>query len=391
MSRLFLRRMVIQANSSECLVPGDPDVIGLGFRLGFYFQLLSTLLLGIVRPEEAADAFIPNLFFIIGLICAAIYSSARLNYPPGSVIACTWYPVLAYVALLPLFYSHLPAKLPWYRVMMYPAVVIATCCFAIWFWFSGLDAVHPSQCMDPRVFLFYNLDAKGRVRIVFKISTILSLIIAIISGGGAILFQSISLSILPSTDLPRLCHNRTDPGREVELPDSSLSDGSRSAQPTKGATASSATDSSQGGATGQNKPPTHPGQARSPSSTEVLHTKHRFRIPVLGSIFLIWGITASELQLKWNHVVGINSINTSGQVLPLVLGTLSLLYTFFALRNEMWKAMTRLWLNIKKFGRAMLEVFWKFIIWTFGKVRRGWRALSKCLKKPRRPSTGSGC
>lgn len=381
--------MTFETNPTECLVPGDPDVIGLGFRLGFYFQLLSTLLLGIVRPEEAADSFIPNLFFIIGLVCAAIYSSSRLNYPPGAVIACTWYPVLAYVALLPLFYRHLPTKLPWYRVMMYPAVVIATCCFAIWFWYSGLDAVHSAQCMEPRVFLFYNLSAKGPVRIVFRVFTVLSLMIAIISGGGAVLFQSISLSIVSSNDFRTLF-----PHDLVIESDGSVTETSQPTQiqvthVTAGENGGQGTTAiPHGGGEGETKQQPHkPAPTAAEISTETQHTTHRFRVPILGSICLVWGILASELQLKWNHIVGINSINTSGQVLPLVLGVFSLLYTLFALKWEFWKALKRLWLQAKQFGRfilSSLKICWNFIVWLFGKVRStgGGRALSKYMKKP---------
>jgi hypothetical protein len=54
------------------------------------------------------------------------------------------------------------------------------------------------------------------------------------------------------------------------------------------------------------------------------------------TLVLIFYIVASELQLKWNHLDGINSLNTTGQIIPLVIGTLSLLRTIFLLRGANW-------------------------------------------------------
>ena len=42
----------------------------------------------------------------------------------------------------------------------------------VWFWFKGLDNVHPDQCMEPRVFFFANLNATGGVRVFFRILTL---------------------------------------------------------------------------------------------------------------------------------------------------------------------------------------------------------------------------
>jgi hypothetical protein len=41
-------------------------------------------------------------------------------------------------------------------------------------------------------------------------------------------------------------------------------------------------------------------------------------------VILAFYIIASELQLRWNHLDGINSVNTTGQIIPLTLGVMSL-------------------------------------------------------------------
>jgi len=59
------------------------------------------------------------------------------------------------------------------------------------------------------------------------------------------------------------------------------------------------------------------------------------------TLTLVFYIVASELQLGWNNLDGINSLNTTGQIIPLVIGTLSLLRTLFLLKNADWKEFWR--------------------------------------------------
>ena len=48
-------------------------------------------------------------------------------------------------------------------------------------------------------------------------------------------------------------------------------------------------------------------------------------IVLVGLIYLGFAITAAELQLRWNHIVGINAIDTTGQIIPLAFGIMSML------------------------------------------------------------------
>jgi len=257
-------------NSTYCPIPGDADVLGLGVRLGFYLQLFSNLLLGTVCPGDAAAAFLPNLYFILALICAAIYSSATENFPPGSIIACTWYPLMAYVALLPFLFrwhDRLPVDLPPIKLMALASVVAVASGFSTWFWYKGLNDIHPDQCMEPRVFVIVNLSALGNARTLFKVLAPLGTVIALASGYSTWWFEAAILSKLGA------------------LPDQSPYVPSR-----------------------------------------------RIRVCILGLVWLAVGIVASELQLSWNHVAGVNSVETTGQIIPLTLGILSFVQTLIAFR-----------------------------------------------------------
>lgn len=55
-----------------------------------------------------------------------------------------------------------------------------------------------------------------------------------------------------------------------------------------------------------------------------------------GFVWLAFYLTASELQLKWNHSAAINLVNTTGQIIPLAVGCLSLLRSIYLLRYADW-------------------------------------------------------
>jgi hypothetical protein len=55
-----------------------------------------------------------------------------------------------------------------------------------------------------------------------------------------------------------------------------------------------------------------------------------------GLAWLIVYVVASELQLSWNHLDGINSVNKGGQIIPLAIGALSLLRAFYILACDLW-------------------------------------------------------
>jgi hypothetical protein len=52
--------------------------------------------------------------------------------------------------------------------------------------------------------------------------------------------------------------------------------------------------------------------------------------------YLGFVILAFELQFRWNHVDGINSLSSAGQIIPLTIGTMSLIQAIFSVVQEIW-------------------------------------------------------
>ena len=71
-----------------CSITGNPDLYGLGIRLGIYFQLFSTLFSNLYIPEAIADIWIANTIFVIAVFSALLKASVerQLYFAEGFIV-----------------------------------------------------------------------------------------------------------------------------------------------------------------------------------------------------------------------------------------------------------------------------------------------------------------
>jgi len=330
-------------STGECHVPADPDILGLGVRLGLYFQLVSTFLLTLPREKEARDTLVSSEFFFSGFIVAVIYSVVTQSLPPGAIIACTWYPILLWVAL---FYSEQkdPETHPGGRFLWAFVVWFASGGLNIWFWFWGVYTVHEGQCQEPRVFLFANLSALGWTRIFFAFWSVLFLVFFVSSfiyaavadvwasprkvedmeGHPAETADSVGKLAEATTAVELTSLNERNSGPSV--PPNSQSGN------TAPVTVIQATQDDEAAQRLLNAPP----ETEAPGANESPQKDDRIDRLIGCLVFLGFYIIASELQLAWNHLDGINKVNSTGQIIPLTIGTLSLVRSLWLLKYSKW-------------------------------------------------------
>jgi hypothetical protein len=331
-SLAFLVQFVSAGSADDCQVSADPDILGLGVRLGLYFQTASTVLISVVRPQEASSSWLPTALFFSAFFIAVIYSISHTLFPPGAIISCTWYPLLIFIALYPYDFSSYSDDSRGKRAALLLVLWIASVSLNIWFWFRGLDVQNDRQCMEPRVFFFANLEARGGIRVLFRILCLLP---------GAFLLAIIVSGVLKSRRKRKVL-------RDEERPISASQSKIKVTKPTPPQTVD------EGGVELQPTVPVRIIQTPVPSvvlpvaskpstpSRPAAQTPNENMVRKWGgamffTIALIFYIAASELQLGWNNLDGINSLNTTGQIIPLVIGTLSLLRTLFLLKGANWK------------------------------------------------------
>lgn len=126
----------------KCDVDGNGDFYGLGIRVGFYAQWLSTLIVKLFVHKEIPTYRTVNLLLQLAVIVCLVFMSAQHTIHPPEVMIAFWLLVGS------------PSSLQWglinrsgivarlFRVALYAALSA----FGCWFWFGGVDALPQMPC-----------------------------------------------------------------------------------------------------------------------------------------------------------------------------------------------------------------------------------------------------
>jgi len=181
---LGLPQSALASSADDCRVPADPDILGLGIRLGIYFQIASNIYVGIVHPKEATNSLPITNIFMCGIFIALVHSTLNNGYTAGSMICVLWLVVLDLPLLVPILAtaaasgggSEIGMSFSTATVTLFRWIAFNV--FNAWFWFHGLGVENDAQCQEPRVFFFANLSAYGNIRTWFKIEAVLGCLLS---------------------------------------------------------------------------------------------------------------------------------------------------------------------------------------------------------------------
>ena len=71
----------VSSHTTKCTIPANPDLLGIGIRLGVYFQLVANVIIAIVKPEEGITSLTVSNIFFTGNLIALVYSIAQNSVP----------------------------------------------------------------------------------------------------------------------------------------------------------------------------------------------------------------------------------------------------------------------------------------------------------------------
>ena len=168
--------MAAQDVADECSVDGDADILGIGVRLGIYFQLSANIIIAFVRPEEGVIAIPVTNVLMTGIFAALLHSMSQNSITPNELVCSLWVIVLDLPFVLPVLTATQGQRFSYWAVTV---VVLRWTAFVglnAWFWFSptGVTNYAPG-CPPPRVFFFANLSAIGNIRTLFKVTACLGI------------------------------------------------------------------------------------------------------------------------------------------------------------------------------------------------------------------------
>ena len=189
------------APTTSCILNGNPDLYGLGIRLGVYFQLISTLLANHFLPDALREAWDSNTIFLISIFIAIIKSSVHANNltaPEAFVMLQMLFAFLIavyhvgasvkWVLFDPtnqVLYSTVDSSLRWTDVaselaqahadisrlgtFLRQCLTLAISAYNVWFWFPGSGFLDFGRPCQSEMFLFSRLDLHGNAKIFFQV------------------------------------------------------------------------------------------------------------------------------------------------------------------------------------------------------------------------------
>jgi hypothetical protein len=188
------------SHNRTCNFSGNPDLYGLGIRLGVYLQLCSTLLANHFLPEVLRDAWDANAVFLLAIFIAIIKSSVsvgNLTAPEAFVMLQMLLAVLLAVfnisggmwfvfdftgQLLDKRVNRktdafaMLSELGLARSNTSPLGILARsllglsiASYNVWFWFGGSRRLDSDIDCATSVFLFARVDLHGNATLFFKV------------------------------------------------------------------------------------------------------------------------------------------------------------------------------------------------------------------------------
>ena len=187
--------------SMDCTIGGNPDLYGVGIRVGLYLQWISTLLSTIFVPGDEDILRVANLLVQSAIFVALLHLSARGDLHAVDAVLATWLVFGALSSLSGSGINPLGCFSGTFRVLFYTAFASYAC----WFWFSGLDAILARDNGCGGVAFFGGTSITGPFRDFNKVAAIIGLTVctAFIIANVWVAFKRYQRKTSPDASPPR--------------------------------------------------------------------------------------------------------------------------------------------------------------------------------------------
>ncbi|KAK7432351.1 hypothetical protein QQZ08_000913 [Neonectria magnoliae] len=172
---------------SQCQLEGNPDLYGIGVRIGLYSQWTATLLVTLFDSRNEGAHRVINLIIQCAIFLGLCTDSTR----DGNAVGCVITQLLLCGSLSSLTgdgISHAGSFSGIFRVLFYNALSAYGC----WFWFVGLDSMTKPDCPDEIAF-FGRSSINGWFRILCKTLSVAGLVVSVCVLGWNIVATNLRL------------------------------------------------------------------------------------------------------------------------------------------------------------------------------------------------------
>lgn len=152
-----------------CPFAGNADLYGIGIRIGFYLQWISTLLATIFTPWEEDILRVLNLLVQSAVFLGLILLTRDYNIRAVEPVITIWLLFGALSSLSGSGMNPLGRLSGFFRILLYSGVAGYAC----WFWFSGLDELLEAELNCKTVAFFGEVPIDGPFRMFNKVVSVM--------------------------------------------------------------------------------------------------------------------------------------------------------------------------------------------------------------------------
>ena len=135
----------------DCGFSGNPDIYGIGIRIGYYTQALAVWFANFFLLQEAKTLRTTNHLFLFALVIAgSLYAhDARETYAAEAFLLLQIFLCVGFVSVMETTrYTSRFLRRSRHRLVLRAAVITPGLIFNVCFWWRGLDIMKPTPCTE---------------------------------------------------------------------------------------------------------------------------------------------------------------------------------------------------------------------------------------------------
>ncbi|KAB5554460.1 hypothetical protein GE09DRAFT_128712 [Coniochaeta sp. 2T2.1] len=295
-----------------CGFDGNPDLFGLGVRVGIYIQMISFVLAGVFLPRESAYLQGSAFVFLLAIFIALIRETVAKTLHATEVALVAWLIIYQVIGVSSTLTKHLTVSSAVRMVLaffIFPPFVG----YMVWYWYVGIDTLPEGACGEYG-FFWTKVNVRGWYRTLNKVIWTMAIAIVSIWGiiGGLLLLIAAVMGVV---SIRRRIRERSSRAEEdvrarIQTPGKAPARASATAHLEKQDTWSSELRTK------------HPGLHKTLKCIGALF---------LAGLSLTITVTPMELLIKWNHVHGLDRLDSVGQLVPFILSAGQLVHVLYGI------------------------------------------------------------
>ncbi|KAK8143002.1 hypothetical protein G3M48_007873 [Beauveria asiatica] len=172
---------LVERAEFSCPVEGQPDLYGLGIRIGIYIQMLAVQISGLLSMVLRQDDYLGESVVLFILAVSSVLIKLIVH---KQILAVEAAPMVA-LLLAQVSVCRAVSQMGFVVGIIFAVEFCGLSSLFVWFWWHGMDVLGRSPCADDKVFFFAKVSLWGWFRTMNKVFAIIT---AIAAGMMAIMY-----------------------------------------------------------------------------------------------------------------------------------------------------------------------------------------------------------